>query len=166
LATGRVLQFDQERGYGFIAADDGGEDVFLHASVFDGDSYELAPGMRMEFKVMAGDRGRKAFAVHLIPDESDPEGRPAPAPAVQSVAAAQPVPAPAVPAPAMATPSLVPPAPTPDEDQMCDVLSQAEFGHELVELLLNDAPELTGKQIIEVRQGVLEIAQKHGWVDI
>jgi cold shock protein len=158
LATGRVLQFDQERGYGFIAADDGGEDVFLHASVFDGDSYELAPGMRMEFKIMAGDRGRKAFAARLIPDESDPEGRPAPA--------ARPAPPPAVSAPAMTTPPPAPPAPTPDEDQMCDVLSQAEFGHELIELLLNDAPGLTGKQITEVRQGVLEIAKKHGWVDL
>jgi cold shock protein len=169
LATGRVLQFDQERGYGFIAADDGGEDVFLHASVFDGDSYELAPGMRVEFKIMAGDRGRKAFAAHLIPDEPDPEGRPAPT--VRPDAAAQPVPAPAVPAPAvpapaMATPPSVLPAPASDEDQMCDVLSQAEFGHELVELLLNDAPGLTGKQITEVRQGVLEIAKKHGWIDI
>ena len=71
MATGRVLQFDKERGYGFIAADDGGEDVFLHASVYEGDSYELAPGMRMEFKVMAGDRGRKAFAARSIPDESN-----------------------------------------------------------------------------------------------
>jgi cold shock CspA family protein len=60
LATGRVLQFDQERGYGFIGADDGGEDVFLHASVLDGESYDLSPGVRIEFKVMAEDRGRKA----------------------------------------------------------------------------------------------------------
>lgn len=37
MATGRVLQFDHTRGYGFVATNDGGEDVFLHASVFDGD---------------------------------------------------------------------------------------------------------------------------------
>jgi CspA family cold shock protein len=41
------LQFDRVRGYGFVAADDGG-DIFLHASVFDGDPDELAPGIRVE----------------------------------------------------------------------------------------------------------------------
>jgi cold shock protein len=68
LVTGRVLHCDHARGYGFAAADDGGEDLFLHASVFDGDPDELAPGTKMEFNVMAGDRGRKAFAAHLIDD--------------------------------------------------------------------------------------------------
>jgi len=56
LITGRVLQFDHVRGYGFVAPDDDGEDVFLHASVFDGDPDELVPGTKMEFNVMAGDR--------------------------------------------------------------------------------------------------------------
>lgn len=69
LITGRILQFDHVRGYGFVGADDDGEDVFLHASVFDGDPDELVPGTKIEFKVMAGDRGRKAFAAHLIDDE-------------------------------------------------------------------------------------------------
>jgi CspA family cold shock protein len=71
LATGRVLQFDHMRGYGFVAADDGGDDVFLHTSVFGGDPDELVPGTRVGFNVMAGDRGRKAFAAHLIDDEPE-----------------------------------------------------------------------------------------------
>jgi cold shock protein len=154
LATGRVLQFDKERGYGFIAADDGGEDVFLHASVYEGDSDKLSPGVRIEFKVMAGDRGRKAFAARSIPDDADP--------ADDSVA------------PPRAAPALQPAldegapagAHVPDDDPMCDVLSREEFSQELAELLLVNAPTLTGQQIVQVRQSVLESARKHGWIDI
>ena len=142
MATGRVLQFDQGRGYGFVAADDGGEDVFLHASVFDGDPSGLVPGMKVEFQVMAGDRGRKAFAVRLADDDSaatGPAGRPSP------------------PAQAFSPP---------EEEQMCDVLSRAEFSQEITEILLHTVPALTGQQILEVRQGVLEFARKRGWVDV
>ena len=139
MATGRVLQFDQGRGYGFVAADDGGEDVFLHASVFDGDPNGLVPGMKVEFQVMAGDRGRKAFAVRLADDDSALARQPSPS-----------------------TQAL----PPPEDEQMCDVLSRAEFSQEITEILLHAAPALTGQQILEVRQGVLEFARKRGWVDV
>lgn len=155
---GRVLQFDQARGYGFVAAGDGGEDVFLHASVFDGDPDELAPGVKVEFKIMAGDRGRKAFAAHLVEDEADSGNEQAavvrPSPSV--------MPARVIPA----TPQVPPQEATADEEQMCDVLSQAELGQEVTELLISSVPTLTGQQILEIRQGVLECARKHGWVDI
>jgi cold shock protein len=155
LATGRVLQFDQGRGYGFVAADDGGEDVFLHASVFDGDPDALSPGMKVEFKVMAGDRGRKAFAAHLIADEFDSAEKLIPAvPAVPSV-----IPAQAGPRQVQAEEE------PPDEEQMCDVLSQDELQQQLTELLLTNVPTLTGQQILGVRQSLLECARKHGWVD-
>jgi hypothetical protein len=49
---------------------------------------------------------------------------------------------------------------------MCDLLSPAEFGLELTEMLLSNVPSLTGQQVLEVRQSVLESARKHGWVDI
>jgi cold shock protein len=181
LATGRILQFDHTRAYGFVAADDGGEDVFLHTSVFDGDPDELAPGTRVEFKVMAGDRGRKAFAAHLIGDEpendrvptprliSPPQSvlEPRPGPVSSPVSVSEPTPSP----PSAQTPAApAPHAPSedqaPDDEQMCDVLSPAEFGQELTELLLNNAPSLTGQQLLEVRQSMLESAKKHGWVDI
>jgi cold shock protein len=133
------LQFDQGRGYGFVAADDGGEDVFLHASVFDGDPSGLVPGMKVEFQVMAGDRGRKAFAVRLADDDPALAGRAAP---------------------------LARALPRPEDEQMFDVLSRAEFSQEITEILLHTAPALTGQQILEVRQGVLEFARKRGWVDV
>lgn len=145
VATGRVLQFDDARGYGFIAADDGGEDVFLHASVFDGDSSLLVPGLPVEFKTMAGDRGRKAYAVHVLQEKSDatqraePISRPAPE---SSVAAS-----------------------ADEEEVMCDVLSEAEFMQDITSMLLERAPNLTGSQIVQVRQCMVEFARKRGWVD-
>ncbi len=142
VAAGRVLQFDQARGYGFVAAEDGGEDIFLHASVFDGDSAVLVPGVRVEFEVMAGDRGRKAFAAHLASGESDPA--PQQLPQV---------------APSAAAPSA------PDDEQLCDVLSEVEFRQELTELLLRVVPPLGGDQILVMRQHMVELAKNHGWVD-
>jgi cold shock CspA family protein len=148
VATGKVLQFDPGRGYGFVAADDGGEDVFLHASVFDGDPSELIPGVPLEFQVMAGDRGRKAFAVRFAAERSAPHF------ATERFA---PLPPPVTSAQALSTA---------EEEQMCDVLSQTEFGAQLTELLLKTIPALTGAQILEVRAGMLEFAKKHGWLDV
>jgi cold shock protein len=138
MATGKVLQFDTSRGYGFVAADDGGEDVFLHASVFDGDPNELTPGTPLEFEVMAGDRGRKAFAVRF--------------------AAGKPVTHMEAVVPAQATAVI-------DDEQMCDVLSQSEFAEAITEMLLKTIPALNGSQILEVRKCLLDLANDHGWID-
>jgi cold shock protein len=181
LVTGRILQFDHARGYGFVGADDDGEDVFLHASVYDGDPDDLVPGTKIEFKVMAGDRGRKAFAARLIDDEHDndpvPPSRPVSQPQSASVPRPDPVSIPASssgpkPPPLSAATGIASVSPAagreqaPDDEQMCDVLSAAEFTQELTEQLLSNAPSLTGQQLLEVRQCVLESARKHGWVDM
>jgi CspA family cold shock protein len=153
-----VLQFDQARGYGFVAADDGGEDVFLHASVYEGDVDILAPGTKVEFKVMAGDRGRKAFAAHAIYDRADSGDEATPA--------VRPAPPPMPGRPATSAALRVPAEDVADEEPLCDVLSPAELGQELTELLITNIPTLTGQQVMEVRQSVLECASKHGWTDI
>jgi cold shock protein len=144
MATGKVLQFDPGRGYGFVAADDGGEDIFLHASVFDGDPSALVPGAPLEFQVMAGDRGRKAFAVRVAGNRTAP--MPPPVLSARGFAVAE-------------------AAAGAEEEQLCDVLSRGEFATELTELLLRTIPALTGAQILEVRQGLLGFAKKHGWLD-
>jgi hypothetical protein len=119
----------------------------LHASAFDGDSGELIPGIDLEFNIMASDKGRKAYAVHFAGAKSvTPE-------ASHAIAS-----------PAIASSAIAFSATTTEEDQMCDVLSGAEFGAELTELLLNTAQGLTGPQIVEVRHGMLEFARKRGWV--
>jgi cold shock protein len=180
LATGKLLQFDHVRGYGFVAAEDGGEDIFLHASVFDEDPEMLRPGMRVEFEVMNGDRGRKAFAAHLIQDKVNGDGQPlAPRPAVfMPVQAAGETATPlqqdmtvvvAQPAPPIQAASVAPAqsdsSAAVDEEQLCDVLSPDELTRALTELLLRAVPELTGQQILDARQSLLEFAQQHGWSD-
>jgi cold shock CspA family protein len=193
LATGKLLQFDHVRGYGFVAAEDGGEDIFLHASVFDEDSELLRPGMRVEFEIMNSDRGRKAFAAHLIQDRVNGDGQAlVPGPAVLMAVHGAPMPVQAAgetatpleqdmtallaqPAPPVQpTPPAqgAPVAPTQsessgvvDEEQLCDVLSPDELTHALTELLLRAVPELTGRQILDTRQSLLDFAKQHGWSD-
>jgi cold shock CspA family protein len=151
MATGKVLQFDPVRGYGFVAADDGGEDVFIHASVFNVDPTELTPGTSLEFQVMAGDRGRKAFAVQFA------EGGPVilEKPAILSQIPSQ-----------MPSQLIRPAEHATEEEPMCDVLSKAEFIAELTELLLKTIPALTGPQILELRTSLLDFASKRSWVDL
>lgn len=163
MPTGRVLQFDESRGYGFVAAEDGGDDIFLHVSVFNGYPDMLVPGTLVEYQVMAGERGRKAYDARLA--DEDYEKNPAPKPPVKP-APVKPIVAQTV--PAQAVPSQARPAgtvQTGDEEQMCDVLSEAEFRQELTELLMTAVPELTGLQIARARQSLLEFAKEHGWSD-
>jgi cold shock protein len=78
MLTGKVIRFDEVRGYGFIAPDGGGEDVFVHANVLGDDKYVFGPGLRVEFEATDGDRGPKAHTVYLLPDRG-PTLTPAPA---------------------------------------------------------------------------------------
>lgn len=65
MPTGKVKWFDAERGFGFIASDDGSE-VFLHASALSADVAAPKPGSRVEFGVADGKRGPSALAVVLL----------------------------------------------------------------------------------------------------
>lgn len=148
MATGKVLHFDSIRGYGFVTADDGGDDIFLHASAFNGDPGDLIPGLELEFQVMAGDRGRKAYAAHFPNRNCSP-----PEPAVIATATPR------------ASPALDRTIPADYDEEMCDAVSEPELIAEVTELLVNTIPALTGPQIKEVRLSLVEMMKQHGWVD-
>jgi CspA family cold shock protein len=64
--TGRIIQFNQIRGYGFIAPDGGGEDVFIHSEELKGHARGVQAGTRVQFDVVDGARGQKAYDVTVL----------------------------------------------------------------------------------------------------
>ncbi|MEH3076113.1 cold-shock protein [Quadrisphaera setariae] len=65
MPTGKVKWFDAERGFGFLATDDG-EEVFLHASALPSGTATVKQGARLEFGVADGRRGKQALSVKLL----------------------------------------------------------------------------------------------------
>lgn len=65
MPTGKVKWFDADKGFGFLASDDGGE-VFLHASALPAGLETVSPGTRMEFGVADGRRGPSALSATVI----------------------------------------------------------------------------------------------------
>ncbi len=62
---GTVARYDADRGFGFIAPDAGGADLFVHVSVVRG-AEALREGDRVRFKVRQSDRGPQADGVELV----------------------------------------------------------------------------------------------------
>lgn len=65
MPTGKVKFFDDEKGFGFIASDEGDE-VFLHVSALPAGITSVKPGSRVEFGVATGKRGAQALSVRVL----------------------------------------------------------------------------------------------------
>jgi CspA family cold shock protein len=64
---GTVKWFNAEKGFGFIAQDGGGPDVFVHFSAIQAEGYRsLEENQRVEFEVTQGQRGPQADQVRPI----------------------------------------------------------------------------------------------------
>ncbi|MEU3214812.1 cold shock domain-containing protein [Streptomyces sp. NPDC006971] len=134
-----MVRFDSARGYGFIAPDHGGEDVFLHVNdMLIPESY-VHTGTLVEFEIEDGDRGLKASSVRLA---EGPDGKPLTPPRPTASHGG-----------------------STDDDALCDVLSSAAFTREVTDILLESAPTLTGAQILQVRGALLQFAKNHGWTE-
>lgn len=152
LIRGKVVSFDRIKGYGFVAPETGGEDVFIHVNDLHGEKSLLAPGSIVEFRLEEGERGPKASAVTVL--------QPAPGASAAgfnpgssgSFAVAPPL-------------AVVRPREESVGEDLCDVLSRTEYEHELTEALLRVEPELTARQIVEIRKRLGGLARTHGWTE-
>jgi cold shock CspA family protein len=145
--TGRILRFDEVRGYGFIAPNGGGEDVFVHANDFGEQRHLVHPGMRVEYEVEEGDRGLKVSTVRILDAAPRREhSRATASPFATGTAGGS-------------------PSGGADDDGLCDVLSSREFTAEVTELLIQHVPSLTGSQIAQARQHLVSFARSHGWIE-
>ena len=65
--TGTVKWFNEAKGFGFIAPQDGTADVFVHYSVIQAEGYKnLAEGQRVGFESQKGPKGIQATVVKLL----------------------------------------------------------------------------------------------------
>ncbi|ARK04212.1 cold-shock DNA-binding protein family [Cellulosimicrobium aquatile] len=67
MATGTVKWFNSEKGYGFIAPEDGSADVFAHYSAIQSQGFRtLEENQRVEFDVTQGPKGPQAENIRPV----------------------------------------------------------------------------------------------------
>ncbi|MEW2622423.1 cold shock domain-containing protein [Streptomyces sp. NPDC048106] len=139
LMTGKVLRFDEVRGYGFIAPSEPGEDVFMHANDLLDEKYLYHEGSEVEFHMEMGEKGPKASQIRLV---YQPSSHRLPSRPVFSDGSAAERPA----------------APSGEGT------GTAGFRAELTEILVTSVDSLTAAQIRQVRERVVELAREKGWL--
>jgi CspA family cold shock protein len=67
MSQGAVKWFNAEKGFGFIAQEDGGDDVFVHYSAIQSQGYKsLDENQKVEFDVTQGPKGPQAENVRAL----------------------------------------------------------------------------------------------------
>ncbi len=67
MAQGTVKWFNDDKGFGFIAPNDGGADVFVHHSAIDARGFRsLNEGQQVSYEVTQGPKGPQASGVRAL----------------------------------------------------------------------------------------------------
>ncbi len=149
--SGKVVHYDANRGFGFLAPESGGADVFLHINDLDIDESSLKPGAKVEFDVEETDRGAKAINVSVT-EEAHGDDAPPSRPHRRD-----------------------------NHDHGRSHGGDRDRGErprrgrshggseslseELTELLLDASDDLTAAQIVAIRSRVLDLAASRGWIE-
>jgi cold shock protein len=68
--TGSVKWFSRVKGYGFIAPDDGGKEIFVHFSGIEGEGYRnLEEGQKVTYTVEETPKGPQAVSVRAVAED-------------------------------------------------------------------------------------------------
>lgn len=151
--SGKVVHYDANRGFGFLAPETGGADVFLHINDIDIDEHTLKPGATVEFDIEETDRGSKAVNVSVTGHAAADDGPPARPQRRESHDRHE-----------------QSRSHGGDRDRGrrpragSGSLDSSAFTEELTELLLDASDDLTAGQIIAIRQRVTDFAVARGWV--
>jgi CspA family cold shock protein len=67
MPQGTVKWFNDEKGYGFISPDEGGEDLFVHYTGISGNGFRsLEEGTRVSYEATRGKKGMQAENVNVV----------------------------------------------------------------------------------------------------
>jgi len=67
MAIGTVRWFNGGKGYGFIAPNDGGDDLYAHYSAIEAQGYKLLEeGQKVEFNIQVGPKGPQAANIRAL----------------------------------------------------------------------------------------------------
>ena len=66
MATGTVKWFNEEKRFGFITPDEGGQDLFVHQTALADGTRSLPDGVKVEFDAEQGPKGPKAVNVKIV----------------------------------------------------------------------------------------------------
>jgi CspA family cold shock protein len=67
MPTGTVKWFSDDKGFGFVTPDEGGQDLFVHHSGIAGEGFRsLQEGAKVSYDEEAGDKGPKAVNVQPV----------------------------------------------------------------------------------------------------